>query len=156
MQKDPEPVIKPETEEKAIAQRVYGKELIWRVGLEEQSRGVCSLNLDIVKRELKKVHGPKSKHRPKHVQPKWCADVRQKSDPLTRSIKSLLNKLAPTNYPSILSKTQGLLNPEAALAVAVHIFDKASAESKYSELYARLCEDLITGFPEFKSYLVTT
>lgn len=136
--------------------RVYAKELIWRVAQDPESQAQCSVALVFMKREIKKVPGAKTKHRAKHVQPKWCADVRQKSDPLTRSIKSLLNKLAPTNYAAILSKTQGLLNAEAALAVAVHIFDKASAESKYSELYARLCEDLIVSFPEFKAYLVTT
>jgi hypothetical protein len=51
---------------------------------------------------------------------------------------------------------QELVNEEAALAIAVHIFDKASAESRFSEVYARLCEDLITVFPEFKAFLVTT
>lgn len=150
--KDPEPKSDPEPKER----RVYGKELIWQVGREEQSQGISSLSLDILKREIKTVKGPKGKHKAKPAPPKWCADVRLKTDPLTRSIKSHLNKLAPTNYAAILSKMQGLVNEETALAVAVHIFDKASAESRYAEIYARLCEDLITTFPDFRAFLVTT
>lgn len=154
--KEPEFRDEPKPVQETKERRVYGKELIWQVGREEQSQGVSSLSLDILKREMKRVKGQKGKHKAKHAPPKWCADVRLKTDPLTRSLKSLLNKLAPTNYATILSKMQELVNEEAALAIAVHIFDKASAESRFSEVYARLCEDLITVFPEFKAFLVTT
>ena len=73
---------------------------------------------------------------------------------MTKNLKSLLNKLTPTNFDSIKEKISEQFNPETSIAFSSLLLSKACMEVKYSEIYSKICRDLIVVFPYFRCHLL--
>jgi MIF4G domain len=80
--------------------------------------------------------------------------IKSDLDSMTKNLKSLLNKLTPTNFESIKEKLSEHLNPEISMLLSDLLLIKACMEVKYSETYSRLSRDLILKFPFFRNDLL--
>lgn len=80
--------------------------------------------------------------------------IKSDLDALTKSLKSLLNKLTPTNLEPIRAKIAELLNQETSKAFSVMLLGKACMELKYNETYCQLSKALISLFPYFRDDLL--
>ena len=75
-------------------------------------------------------------------------------DLMTKTLKSLLNKLTPTNLESIKGKISEQMNEETSLVFANLLLGKACMEIKYSETYSKLSKEIIEKHPYFRNHLL--
>jgi MIF4G domain len=75
-------------------------------------------------------------------------------DLLTKTLKSLLNKLTPTNFDSIRMKISEVFNEDVSINFSNLLLSKACIEVKYSETYAKLCKNLVDNFFYFKGSIL--
>ena len=75
-------------------------------------------------------------------------------DLITKTLKSLLNKLTPTNLEAIKGKISELLNEGTSLSFADLLLAKACMEIKYCETYSKLSKEIIEKHPYFRNHLL--
>ena len=80
--------------------------------------------------------------------------IKSDLDALTKSLKSLLNKLTPTNLDQIRTKIAEFFTRETSKIFSVMLLGKACMEFKYSETYCLLSKALISLFPYFREDLL--
>ncbi|XP_072036491.1 LOW QUALITY PROTEIN: eukaryotic translation initiation factor 4 gamma 1-like [Amphiura filiformis] len=92
-------------------------------------------------------------------------DEEQKTEELIRSFKSILNKLTPQNFQTLMSRTLQLPidNEERLTAIIDLVFEKAISESAFSKAYANMCRVLsqikvpasnASGIVQFRTVLI--
>ena len=85
---------------------------------------------------------------------KWSSEVLQLAEPLVKLVKTQLNKLSPGNYEKILSLIQDAVTPDSCAVFCRILLEKASAEQKYLQVYAKLCQDISEQKQFFRSTLL--
>ena len=80
--------------------------------------------------------------------------IKSDLDAMTKALKSLLNKLTPTNFDTILEKLSEQFNSETSLIFSSLLLNRACIELKYSETYSQLARDLIRKFHYFRNDLL--
>jgi hypothetical protein len=80
--------------------------------------------------------------------------IKSDLDSLTKGLKSLLNKLTPTNLDQISAKISELINKESSKVFSNLLLNKACMEYKYSETYCLLSKAIISLFPYFREDLL--
>lgn len=80
--------------------------------------------------------------------------IKSDFDEVTKTMKSLLNKLTPTNFDPIKEKIAQLFSPESSKVFSNLLITKACMEVKYVETYAQLTCDLTKQFKFFRVNLI--
>lgn len=80
--------------------------------------------------------------------------IKSDLDAMTKSLKSLLNKLTPTNFDSIKEKISDQITRDSSLTFSNLLLAKACLEVKYSETYSKLSKELIAKHPFFRGDLL--
>ena len=136
-------------------QKIYKKKVLPSYTIEE----ILSL-----KNDLRSLTEPTNKYLYRHLikpnkellspwrnQPKL---IKSELDSMTKTLKSLLNKLTPTNLDSIKEKISELFNQEISVIFSNLLLTKACMEVKYSETYSKISLDLMKAFPYFRNHLL--
>ncbi|CAG9309918.1 unnamed protein product [Blepharisma stoltei] len=137
---------KPKRVWKKVSKHTYSYDEILSVKSQESSQIKSDAILKILDRKLKTV-GSAWRSTPQKL--------KSSNDELTKNFKSLLNKLAPTNAESIQNKLLALLSPESSESLSLLILEKASAEGKYAETYAKMCVEISRQISYFRNNLLT-
>lgn len=80
--------------------------------------------------------------------------IKSELDDMTKTLKSLLNKLTPTNFDSIKDKLIKLISPQSSKIFSNLLITKACLESKYVETYTQLACELTKKFAFFRLDLI--
>lgn len=132
-----------------VPKRIYSQEQILALQSHTLSKQLTSVNPKFLNRKMLALS---KKHRSQSERTKI---VNENFDALERNCKSLLNKLAPTNFESISGKLLEILVPATSFKISCLVLEKASLEPKYSETYASLCQEAIRKCPFFREDLLS-